>query len=262
MKLAKYARNKIRLNVIPHLQEINPNLEETFVQNIQRFAATEEVLQQVVNQKRNEIFRVKDDGIYLSIDKINELKPQFLLLYELLKPYHFSSAVVNEILLALTKQSGTSFYSHSHRATINREDIMISALPTPMQHEAILMHPKDEIVVINNQAISLRYTAAGLIDYAASKAFVPVEKLIFPLIIRFRQDGDKFIPLGMKQHKKLSDFLIDSKVPLPQKEKIPLLINGNGEMIWVAGLRLDNRYKVNATTKKVAIFELFTVKNN
>jgi len=259
---SKYARNKIRLNVIPHLQEINPNLEETFVQNIQRFAATEEVLQQVVNQKRNEIFRVKDDGIYLSIDKINELKPQFLLLYELLKPYHFSSAVVNEILLALTKQSGTSFYSHSHRATINREDIMISALPTPMQHEAILMHPKDEIVVINNQAISLRYTAAGLIDYAASKAFVPVEKLIFPLIIRFRQDGDKFIPLGMKQHKKLSDFLIDSKVPLPQKEKIPLLINGNGEMIWVAGLRLDNRYKVNATTKKVAIFELFTVKNN
>jgi tRNA(Ile)-lysidine synthase len=76
------------------------------------------------------------------------------------------------------------------------------------------------------------------------------------LVIRFKQDGDKFMPLGMKHFKKISDFLIGQKIPLPNKEKIPLLINGNGEIIWVAGLRQDNRYKVNATTKKVAIFEL------
>jgi tRNA(Ile)-lysidine synthase len=64
------------------------------------------------------------------------------------------------------------------------------------------------------------------------------------------------MPLGMTNYKKLSDFLIDSKVPLPEKENIPLLINGNGEIIWIAGLRQDNRYKVTVTTKKVAIFEL------
>ena len=88
------------------------------------------------------------------------------------------------------------------------------------------------------------------------KAFVDADKLIFPLIIRYRQEGDRFMPLGMRNFKKLSDFLISQKIPLPQKERVILLINGNGEVIWVAGLRQDNRYKVNATTKKVAIFEL------
>ncbi|MCY1560111.1 hypothetical protein D9M68_972120 [compost metagenome] len=64
------------------------------------------------------------------------------------------------------------------------------------------------------------------------------------------------MPLGMRNFKKLSDFLINQKIPLPLKNQIPILVNGNGQVIWVAGLRQDNRYKVSATTKKVAIFEL------
>ena len=67
------------------------------------------------------------------------------------------------------------------------------------------------------------------------------------------------MPFGMKQMKKLSDFLIDQKVPLPEKQNIPLIVNGNGEVIWVGGWRQDNRYKVNTTTKKVAIFELSNI---
>lgn len=259
---SKYARNKIRLNVIPHLRDINPNLEETFVQNIQRFAATEEVLQEVVKQTRIDVCVERNGDICLVIAKLKQLKPQHLLLYELLKPYNFTNWVVAEIIAALDKQSGTSFYSNTHRATINRDELIISALPKDTLTQPILLHPTDEEILIGEQLIKLCYANANLLVNDAQKAFVPVEKLIFPLIVRFKQDGDKFIPFGMKQHKKLSDFLIDSKVPLPQKEKIPLLINGNGEIIWVAGLRLDNRYKVNATTKKVAIFELFTVKNN
>jgi len=74
--------------------------------------------------------------------------------------------------------------------------------------------------------------------------------------VRYRQDGDKFLPLGMSTFKKLSNFLIDQKVPLPKKDTIPILVNGNGDLVWIAGLRQDNRYKVTATTKKVVIFEL------
>ena len=252
----KYARNKIRLNVIPQLREINPNLEETFAQNISRFAETEEVLQQVVDQKRVEICREINDDVYFTIDKIKSLKPQKLMFFELVKSYHFSNVVVEEILSSLDKQSGTSFYSITHRATINRDDLIISALQKTQEQERYFMHPQDESIVLDRQRISLFYTNSNLFENNANKAFVDVEKLIFPLIIRFREDGDKFMPLGMKNFKKLSDFLIDSKIPLSQKDKIPLLINGNGEIIWVAGLRQDNRYKVNATTKKVAIFEL------
>jgi tRNA(Ile)-lysidine synthase len=252
----KYARNKIRLNVISQLREINPNLEHTFAQNIKRFSETEEVLRQVVDQKRSEIVREENGVVYFSMEQIKKLQPQKLLFFELLSPYRFTDSVIDEILESLNKQSGTSFYSNSHRATINRANLIISPLPKDVTVEHHFMHPQDESVKVDDQKISLYYTESNLVEDNKKKAFVDFDKLIFPLVIRFRQDGDRFMPLGMKQFKKLSDFLIGNKIPLPQKEKIPLLINGNGEIIWVAGLRQDNRYKVNATTKKVAIFEL------
>jgi len=253
---SKYARNNIRLNVVPYLREINPNLEDTFAQNMLRFAETEEVIQNVVAQTRAEICRTQNGDFYFNIDQIKNLKPQKLLLFELLKPFHFTAAIIDELLTSLNKQSGTSFYSHSYRATINRNDIIISALPKQPPNGTYFIHPDDESILINDQIILLSYTDSNLVEANVNKAYVAADKLIFPLIIRFKQDGDRFMPLGMKQYKKLSDFLIDVKVPLPQKAKIPLLINGNGEIIWIAGLRQDNRYKVTATTKKVAIFEL------
>ena len=93
-------------------------------------------------------------------------------------------------------------------------------------------------------------------DHNAAKAYVDSDKLIFPLIVRTWQNGDRFIPLGMKGFKKISDFFIDEKLALHLKERIPVLVNGNGEIIWLAGMRQDNRYKLTGTTKKVAIFEL------
>ena len=82
-------------------------------------------------------------------------------------------------------------------------------------------------------------------------------KLIYPLTFRTWQKGDSFYPLGMNNRKKLSDFFIGQKVPLHQKKHIPLLVNGNGELIWVSGYRPDDRYKVTDSTKKVTIFELY-----
>ncbi len=251
-----YARNNIRLNVIPILKEINPNLEETFAQNFIRFAETEAVLQQVVAQTRENAGEMRGNDIHFSIEKIASLSPQKLLFFELLKPYQFTSSVVDEILQAFEKQSGTSFYSPTYRATINRNEIIISKLTTTTQEEEIFfLHPHDEFVQVGEKKLMLSYVDSTIIEANSNKAFIDADKLIFPLIIRFKQEGDKFMPLGMKQYKKLSDFFIDQKVPLPNKSKIPLLINGNGEIIWVVGYRQDNRYKVNATTKKVAIFE-------
>jgi tRNA(Ile)-lysidine synthase len=94
-----------------------------------------------------------------------------------------------------------------------------------------------------------------LFENDPDKAFVDADQLIFPLVLRNWQEGDRFMPIGMRNFKKLSNFFIDQKVPLPEKENIPIVINGNGEIVWVAGLRQDNRYKVTGSTKKVTIFE-------
>lgn len=252
---SKYARNKIRLEVVPHLREINPNLEETFAENITRFAETEELLQQVVAQTRKQLFKEEVTGVSLLIKEVVNLKPQKLLVFELLKPFHFTSSVVDEILASLHKQSGTSFYSNTHQLIIDREKLLISPLSQACD-EIFYLHGEGEMSMDFGQQMKLKFTEREAFKGEKNIAYVDAELLIFPLVMRYRQDGDKFMPLGMKSLKKLSNFFVDEKVPLPEKAKVPLLINGNGEMIWVAGLRQDERYKVGATTKKVAIFEL------
>ena len=118
-----------------------------------------------------------------------------------------------------------------------------------------MIHPEDTHVVLAGQVITLHYSDIVSFENDPHKAFVDAGQLSFPLVVRSWQEGDRFKPMGMTNYKKLSDFFIDQKVPLPQKENIPILINGNGDVVWVAGLRQDNRYKVTGTTKKVAIFE-------
>lgn len=252
---AAYARNKLRLDVIPQLKEINPNLEETFERNMQRFAATEIVLQQAVAKVKKDICEERANGIHLSAEKIMALHPQGLLLFEVLKDYNFTETVTEEVLQSLHKQSGTSFYSATHRITVDREQLIITSIPLKDMLHHKMIHPADVQAQLGNHVMEISYSETVGYENDQHKAFTDADKLIFPLVIRNWQEGDRFMPLGMKNYKKLSDFFIDQKVPLPEKENIPILINGNGDVVWVVGLRQDNRYKVTATTKKVAIFE-------
>lgn len=250
-----YTRNKIRLQVVPHLQEINPNLEKTFAENIARFAALETFLNVQVQKLEAKILNKRADGIYIPLDEIVRLNPQKLLLYELLKPFGFGENVVHEILDSLKALSGTHFFSATHQAIINRKDLVIvekNASVTTNQ----FIHPHTSNIDFANDTISVRFADDLKFDINVNKAFVNADKLIFPLVLRNWQNGDKFVPLGMRNPKKVSDYFIDEKVPLHLKATTPILINGNGEIIWIAGMRQDNRYKLTTATKKVAIFEL------
>lgn len=252
----KYARNKIRQKVVPQLKAINPNLEETFEHNIRRFAETEMVLQQTVMQVQSEISKTEGGFILIDVQKVKKLMPQRLLFFEILKAYQFTEAVTDDILQSLDHQSGRSFYSTTHRATLDRGKLMVTKHFPQNAYGTILIHPDDQEISVANQSIHIRYTEKIGFEKEKLKAFVDAGKLIYPLILRKWEHGDRFIPLGMKTFKKVSDFFIDEKVPLPLKDQIPVLVNGNGELIWIAGLRQDNRYKLTTATKKVAIFEL------
>jgi tRNA(Ile)-lysidine synthase len=252
----KYARNKIRLQVMPALQALNPKLEQTFEHNMQRFRETEMVLNQVVENYRTKIIHTKGAMNTIALDDIKSLQPQQLLLFELLKPFHFQEPVIKDILQSLAKQSGVSFYSHSHRATIDRDQLLITKIDTTGSSSQQMIDKGDSVINLGHQQLSVRHTSSLDFEKDPRKSFVDADKLVFPLVLRFRQDGDRFMPLGMTTYKKLTDYLIDAKVPLPLKDQVPVLENGNGEIVWIAGMRTDNRYKVTATTKKVAIFEL------
>jgi tRNA(Ile)-lysidine synthase len=251
----KYTRNKIRLQVVPYLQEINPNLEKTFAENIARFAELETFLNIQVQKLAVEILNKRNDGIYISLDEISKLNPQKLLLYELLKPFNFGENVVQEILDSLKALSGTHFFSSTHQAIINRNDLVIVEKNTSVTANQFI-HPTTESITFANDEVLLTFTEEVKFEVNLNKAFVNADKLIFPLVLRNWQNGDKFIPLGMRNLKKVSDYFIDEKVPLHLKSVTPILVNGNGEIVWIAGMRQDNRYKLTTATKKVAIFEL------
>lgn len=249
---SKYARNKIRLQVVPHLKEINPSLEQTFEKNITRFKELELLLQQAVKQVANYLQKDERGLLRIKIEDVQRLSPQKLLFYELLKPFHFAEAVVEEILLSLNKPSGTSFYSATHCLTIDRSALILSPIETTKP--LFYLHGEGRLQIGAEQLISLSFTDSLNFKPEKNFAYVDASLLIFPLVVRYWESGDRFKPLGMKSFKKLSDFFVDEKVPLPVKDRTPLLINGNGEMIWIMGMRQDERYKLSATTKKVAIF--------
>lgn len=256
-KSRDYARNKLRLEVIPQLKELNGNLESTFQNNIQRFAETEQVLQNAIAGLKKTLLIEKEGKFYLSLKKVKELKPQQLLLFELLRPFNFTEHVVTELVVSLDKQSGTSFYSSSHRIVVDRTALIISSIDAPDQQlvqQAI--HTRDTLLNLPGSQLLISGTTALQFEQDRNKAYVDTARLQFPLILRRRQPGDKFKPMGMKGFKKLSDFFIDEKIPLSDKDQIPVLVNGNGELIWIAGLRQDHRYRITADTKHVTIFEL------
>lgn len=252
----KYARNKLRLKVIPELKAINPNLEQTFAHNIQRFAETEQVLQKVVAELSLSMLDRRGDTVHISLKKIEKLEPRTLLLFELLKPFGASEFLITEILQSLGKQSGTSFFSHTHRFTIDRADLIVSLQSSVGENHLQMIHPNDTLVEFSGQEIQISTSECVYFEKNEGRAYVDADRLLFPLVLRSRQPGDKFKPIGMKGFKKLSDYLIDEKIPLMVKDQIPVLVNGNGEIIWIAGLRQDERYRITSSTKTVTIFEL------
>ncbi|GAC1305361.1 MAG: tRNA lysidine(34) synthetase TilS [Mucilaginibacter sp.] len=252
----KYARNKIRLEVIPKLKELNPALEQTFENNLAHFRELEQFLEQQVAKLKNDLFVYHHDEIHLPLAEVNKLEPKRLLLFKLLQEYGFNETTIDDLILALNKQPGKIFETPGFVLLLDRGKLILTKKNTDSQppvqintddHEAkygayklTLLHDDSPLIVKNNpMAASID---AGLLQY--------------PLTLRAWQQGDHFHPLGMKTRKKLSDFFIDQKVPLHQKNGIPVLVNGNGDIIWIGGYRPDDRYKVTVNTKKVTIFEL------
>jgi tRNA(Ile)-lysidine synthase len=81
-------------------------------------------------------------------------------------------------------------------------------------------------------------------------AFLDAERLRFPLTLRTSKAGDRFIPFGMKGHKKLKDFFVDLKVPMEQRHSTPILCCDNTP-VWICGFRIDDRFKVTPDTKRI-----------
>jgi tRNA(Ile)-lysidine synthase len=256
----KYARNMLRHEVVPALKKLNPGLEKTFENNLQHFRDMETLLELRVAELKAQLFTYRDGDVFLSIDAVKALNPQRLLLFKLLQDFGFNETAVDDLVSALNKHSGRVFESGSFKLILDR-DVLIITPGNKLENQEISIAIADHAINYGTYKLTMLHDDTPLIIKDNSLAVsVDADKLSYPLSIRAWQQSDSFYPLGMKTKKKLSDFFIGLKIPLHQKGQMPLLINGNGEIIWVGGARLDDRYKVTKNTKKVTIFELYKVK--
>ena len=253
---AKYARNKLRLEVIPKLKELNPALEDTFEQNLKHFRGLEELLDNTLSGLKTTLLTPRNEAIYIAIEAIKTLKPQSLLLNGLLADFGFNKTTVADIISSLDKHPGRVFESASYSLLLDREYLILSP-KGGNEPGAISISRDEQEIKFGNYLLRIKQSDEQLVvKNDPHFASIDEDLLVYPLTVRTWQQGDHFYPLGMKTRKKLSDFFVGQKIPLVDKTKIPILLNGNGDIIWVAGYRPDNRYKISAKTKKVTIFEL------
>jgi tRNA(Ile)-lysidine synthase len=172
----------------------------------------------------------------------------------------FSSKVVDEIIASLSSESGKQFFSETHRLVKDRDFLLIEETATKNEvldtRFKILKNSKE--LPFGNQTLVLkamkRSNKLKLVNPATIAQF-DFEKLVFPLTLRKWEKGDTFYPIGMKGKKKLSDYFIDKKLSLLEKEN-SWVLESNGQIIWVVGQRMDERYKISPQTKKIYFAEL------
>lgn len=247
----KYSRNLIRHEVIPILKQINPDLENTFQHTIERIAQVEEVFLERVQLLAEKAIRKEEDHVYINLKVLHTEKVNAVLLFELIKSFGFNFVQSKELHIRLSQGAGKVFESPTHRLNIDRNMLIISPKDLSDFIPATIFKDQEEF---KNNFLQLLFTEEERAGYKITSnkkiAALDMDKLSFPLEIRKWQHGDFFFPLGMKKKKKLSDFMIDEKIPLNLKERVFLLTSGNA-VVWVIGHRIDDRFKITEETTKV-----------
>lgn len=245
----KYERNFLRLKVIPKLKKINPNIEKTFSENVFRFEQEADIVQEYLSTRLKALL---NDGVHFaSIDKakLRQEKYKESLLHYILGSLGFNATQQQNVLENITSNSlsGKKFYTEFFVLTIDRKALIIEY---KQKHQAkfnsqFILSLAD----LKKQTLCSVSTLKAFQIPKKNELIVCTDKLIFPLEIRTKKTGDKFKPFGMKGFKLLSDFFKDEKLNAFEKENVKLLVNGNGEIIWVINHRSDERYRVNKEDK-------------
>lgn len=245
----KYERNFLRLKIIPKLKKLHPHFETTLINNISNFKEESHIVNDFILEKVNTIVSIKESEILIEKHLLKKEKYIKTILNYIIKPYGFNSSQIDDITANLkeNKATGKLFFSEKKTLIIDRDFIFIKQKNTH-DFQPIIINSSEELKTINFLKISEIKTPKV---FNPKELIIEQEKLIFPLIIRRKQNGDKFNPFGMNGFKLVSDFIKDIKLNAIEKENCRILENGNGDILWVIGYRTDNRYKINNSSKKL-----------
>lgn len=228
----EFTRNKIRLNILPLMQEINPSIVESLTLTAERIGEAEKVYAKAIEEG---IARVKRGNI-IDIESLkHEPSPQALL-YEILHPIGFNGTQINDILQSLNGGSGRTFSCDNWQLTKDRTTLII----TPKNEEpctSTTLPCNGTIETPHGTLVCATQEFNGIIERKKEIATIDCDKVQLPLMLRNWQQGDRFTPFGMRGSKLVSDYLTDRKKSLIDKQRQLVVTDATGKIVWLVGER-------------------------
>lgn len=243
----KYLRNKIRHDVVPILKELNSSFIASF-QNTQDYLQQAQMMAEdasimVYQQVAKEI----GEDIHFDLKKLKQLPNYKSYLYQWLREFGFSAW--DDIYDLVDSQSGKQIFSTHFRLLKNRKNLILSPLEDVDDKEEFYISKNQKEVKVPLNLAFCKVTDSS--EASIKSIFVDEMKLEFPLVLRRWKEGDFFQPFGMKgKSKKVGKFFKDEKLSLIEKEKTWLLCSNN-QIVWIVGLRQDERFKIDDTTQEI-----------
>jgi tRNA(Ile)-lysidine synthase len=248
-----YQRNFIRHQVVPKLKELNPSLELTWQSGIEKIHGDLALLHHAFGEWKKQFITESVERITIQKNAFASFPRGGSLLWRYVKSFGFNFEQSKEIISSLFGQPGKRFFSSSHLLVVDRDLLIL----TPIQHDW------DEVLIEKGQLQSdlgpwhLQMETIRQLPELITENEASLEEsmVTFPLTWRKWKAGDSFVPLGMGHKKKLSDLFIDRKVSMADKELVTVL-ESDGKIVWVAGHRIDDRFKVTSKTTSILKFKL------
>jgi tRNA(Ile)-lysidine synthetase-like protein len=248
----KYLRNKIRHHLVPMLKELNPNFLSSFHKTQTYLQEAQVMVEDASIMIYQQVAKQEEDTIYFDLKKLKKLPNYKSYLHQWLKEFGFSAW--DDIYDLVESQSGKYVFSPEYRLLKDRDSLILSPIN--------FVNEKEEYSIDENQKevnIPLNLTFCKVADISLttnSAIFVDADKLQFPLVLRHWNEGDSFQPFGMNgKSKKVSKLFKDEKLSLLEKENSWLLCS-NEDIVWIIGLRQDERFRIENTTKNILKIQL------
>lgn len=250
----KHLRNKIRLGLVPRIREINAKFTDLMRRNISRLTDAQSFIDAAIELVRHEAVSSERGIDTIHVERIPATFPRNFVIYELLNSaYGFKGDVIDALCHALEQgTTGRKFYAREHVAYIDRGEILVTRI-TPEDSCEVKVEERALRSYCGNSVLYYEKVDVGTIkDFGVPPhiAQLDADKLQYPLTLRRWKEGDWFVPFGMTGKRKVSDFLIDNKVSMAEKERQFVLLSGE-DIVWVVGRRIDDRYRLTRDTDTV-----------
>ncbi|MBS1762511.1 MAG: tRNA lysidine(34) synthetase TilS [Bacteroidetes bacterium] len=246
----KYSRNFFRHNITPLFEKVYPSFTKNMIANAKRMRDTELIFFKSIERIKRRLLFYQNSEIHIPVEGLKKIEGYETILFEIIKDFGFTAPSLPAVVKLLDSESGRYIQSVSHRILKNRNWLIINELSENNDNN-ILLESVPCLVKFSGKNLKISSIERSAdFELSSDSEFINADNLVYPLILRKWKNGDYFYPLGMPKKKKVSKFLTDLKLSLLDKENTWVL-ESDKKIIWVVGLRIDDRFKIKTTNKSI-----------